>query len=300
MRSRPSLVPPQLLAGEPALALHEGALDLAEIDRGIERGAAILHQVGAQHAALAGQRVDRHLRRRRAEGEIEERPAAHRRAIPVDLGRLVEAGRPTATRGPASRAWPARRSSRPGCCRAWRCARCRRRTRCRLGAAPKCSAAKATMRCLMVLAASQAAQPLRSEPVEAAVGEVLGTSAVEVARGPDAVDVDLEHLGHDLRHLDEQPLPHLGAAVVQADRAVGIDMHQRAGLVHVRHVEGDAELQREQAEPALQDRAGLVEGVDLGAPALEVAAPASPRPSSAPDGSRRPSGRRASRRRPSP
>ena len=33
----------------------------------------------------------------------------------------------------------------------------------------------------MVLAASHAAQPLRSEPVDAAVGEVLGTSAVEVA-----------------------------------------------------------------------------------------------------------------------
>ena len=83
--------------------------------------------------------------------------------------------------------------------------------------------------------------------------------------------IDLEYLGHDLGHLDEQPLPHLGAAVVQADRAVGIDMHQRPGLVHVRNVEGDAEFQREQAEPALEDRIGLVEGVDLGAPAIEVA-----------------------------
>jgi len=49
--------------------------------------------------------------------------------------------------------------------------------------AKKCSAAKAIMRFLMVFAASQAAQPLRSEPVDAAVGEVLGTSAVEVAEG---------------------------------------------------------------------------------------------------------------------
>ncbi len=48
-------------------------------------------------------------------------------------------------------------------------------------------------------------------------------------------------------------------------------MHQRAGLVHVRNVEGDAELQREQAEPALQDRIFLVEGIDLGPPSLEVA-----------------------------
>ena len=131
-RAQPALlVPPQLLAGEPALALHEGALDLAEIDRGIERGAAILHQVGAQHAALAGQGVDRHFGRRRAEGEIEERPAAHRRAIPVDLRRLVEAGRGQRHAAQIAELAPARRSSRPGCCPAWRCARCRRRTRSR-------------------------------------------------------------------------------------------------------------------------------------------------------------------------
>ena len=43
------------------------------------------------------------------------------------------------------------------------------------------------MRCLMVLAASKAAQPFRSEPVEAAVGEVLGTSAVDVATGREAI-----------------------------------------------------------------------------------------------------------------
>ena len=60
-----------------------------------------------------------------------------------------------------------------------------------------------------------------------------------------AVDVDAEDLGHHLRDLDEQALPHLGAAMVQADRAVGVDMHQRAGLVQVRHAEGDAEGQRE-------------------------------------------------------
>jgi len=34
------------------------------------------------------------------------------------------------------------------------------------------------------------------------------------------VDVDLKSLGHDLRHLDEQPLAHLGAAVVEEHAAV--------------------------------------------------------------------------------
>jgi hypothetical protein len=36
---RPGLVPPQLLGGEPAHALDEAALDLAEVDRGIEGAA---------------------------------------------------------------------------------------------------------------------------------------------------------------------------------------------------------------------------------------------------------------------
>ena len=49
-------------------------------------------------------------------------------------------------------------------------------------------------------------------------------------------------------------------------------MHQRAGLVHVRQVEGDAELQREEPQPALQHRVGRVEGIDLGAPPLDLAA----------------------------
>jgi hypothetical protein len=38
---------------------------------------------------------------------------------------------------------------------------------------------------------------------------------------------------HHLRHLGVQALAHLGAAVVHEHRAVGVDVHQRAGLVEV-------------------------------------------------------------------
>ena len=66
---------------------------------------------------------------------------------------------------------------------------------------------------------------------DAAVGEAFGTFA-RVGRGDaDAIDVDLQLLGHDLRHLDEQALAHLGAAVVQHQRAVGIDVQQASRLV---------------------------------------------------------------------
>ena len=95
--------------------------------------------------------------------------------------------------------------------------------------------------------------PFRSEPEEAAVAEC--SAPCRRGRGDlHAVEVDLEFLRDDLRHLDEEPLPHLGAAVVQMHRAVLVDVHQRAGLVQVRGGEGDAEFHRRQRDALLQDR----------------------------------------------
>ena len=71
----PLAVPDQLLGGEPARALHVAALDLAHVQRGVQRGAAVVEDVGPQDAVLAGQRVDDDLGHRRAVGEVEERPA---------------------------------------------------------------------------------------------------------------------------------------------------------------------------------------------------------------------------------
>jgi hypothetical protein len=112
-------------------------------------------------------------------------------------------------------------------------------------------AANSTSRALIVLAAFSAAMPLRSVPDEAAVAEVLGTLSVTV-EVTFTRDADLEGLGDDLGHLDEQALPHLGAAMVQQDRAVGIEVDQGAGLVQVRGRERDAELHRRQGQALLQ------------------------------------------------
>ena len=80
---------------------------------------------------------------------------------------------------------------------------------------------------------------LRRHAVEVGAGRGGGRRGVRHLAGRrrgdlHLVDVDLELFGHHLRHLDVEPLPHLGAAMVQVDRAVVIDMHQRAGLVVVR------------------------------------------------------------------
>ncbi len=88
------------------------------------------------------------------------------------------------------------------------------------------SAAKATRRSFSWRAASWAAMPLRSEPEEAAVAEVFGTLAVVVAVIFTLVDIDLEAVGQNLRHLGIEALAHLGAAMVQVDRAVR-DRHGR-------------------------------------------------------------------------
>src|SRR5690606_21086503 len=87
---------------------------------------------------------------------------------------------------------------------------------------------------------------------------------VGVGRGDlDALDVDLEHLGHHLSDLDVQPLAHLGAAVIQVDAAIGVDVHQRTGLVEEARREADAELHRRQRQALLQDRAAGVERTDF-------------------------------------
>ena len=116
---------------------------------------------------------------------------------------------------------------------------------------------------LIAPAAIRAAMPLRSEPEDAAVGDVFGTFAVVVAVMRTRSSADAEFLGHHLRDLDVEPLPHLGAAMVQVHRAVLIDMHQRAGLVEVDEREADAELHRGERKAALHDRRRGVERRDL-------------------------------------
>ncbi len=94
------------------------------------------------------------------------------------------------------------------------------------------------------------------------VGHLIG------GRGADlnTLDVDLKNVGNDLCNLDEQPLPHLGTAVIEMDAAVGIDVHEGARLVEPRDVEGNAEFDGEGGEPLADHRARPVEGVDGSAP----------------------------------
>src|SRR3546814_3908957 len=80
------------LGGEPAQALHEAALDLAEVERRVQRVAAVVQNVDALDPVFAGEGVDDDLRGSGAVGIVVERPALAGLAVPMDLRRLVKAG----------------------------------------------------------------------------------------------------------------------------------------------------------------------------------------------------------------
>ena len=97
---------------QPAHALDEAALDLADVDRRVERLADVVQQVGAQQPPLAGERVDDDLAHRGAVGEVEERVALHRLAVPA-TGRAWRRSRRTrAARAPGRRRRRARERHR--------------------------------------------------------------------------------------------------------------------------------------------------------------------------------------------
>ncbi len=239
----------QFLGGQPAHALDEAALDLAEVDRRIQRAADVVQDVGAQHPVLAGQGVDRHFGHRGPIGEIEERAALMTLTVVVDLGRSVEAGR-------------------------------RQRHALDVGhTAEQVEGVEVLARMDPVFCEAHSRRiagrrPCRHvrQPSANGHGRVVGRHAVEVGarrgrrgggvghlirgRGGDLhlLERNAEHVGHYLGHLDHQALAHLGPAMVQQDRAVGIDLDQGAGLVQVAGGEGDAELHRRQGDAALDRR----------------------------------------------
>jgi hypothetical protein len=89
-------------------------------------------------------------------------------------------------------------------------------------------------------------------------GRGIGNLAGVAGRAQHALKRHAQLVGHNLRHLGVQALAHLGAAVVDLHAAVGVHMHQRAGLVEQRGGEADAKLDRGDGQAALDDGVGSV------------------------------------------
>jgi hypothetical protein len=171
---RPFGVPLELLAGEPAHALHVGALDLPAVDAGFSESPTSWRMSCGAPASCRCSRRPRPRsprRRRRSSGR-----AAPPHLVVADVRRAVEARRrqrdlrevgplaPPPRRAPSGPSGPAKRPS----ANATAAGR----------ADPSISAATAASRSRSVTQASRTAAPLRSAPLEAAVAEVLGTLSV--------------------------------------------------------------------------------------------------------------------------
>ena len=240
------LVPPQLLAGQPAGPLQEAPFHLPQIDGGVKGLPHIVQDVNSQQLVFAGQGVQQNLRDRRAVGEIEKRAAPEGLGVVGYLGGAVIAcggqGNPRQIGlinqlGEVDEGLP---HPHPGGREAD----------------------------LLRRRAVSLRREFRQPPLDLAGGQPR-RHAIEVAAGGGRRGRGVRHLAgvgggashlvqaylklssHHLGHLGVKPLPHFGAAMVQQRGAVAIDMEQRAGLVVEGGGEGDPELDRRQGQAAL-------------------------------------------------
>ena len=266
----PLVVPPQFFGGQPAHALHETALDLADVDGRIQRGADVVQDVDPLDPVFAGERVDGDLRGGGAIGIIVEGAPAAGLAVPIDIRGAIEAGggeldavaidlldeiRPPDLAIADTHAAGQEFDLVSGDAVLFH----------GVGDHALLDVVAGIERCHSVEIGAGGGRRRRG------VGHLGGGGR----RDLDHVEIDLEGLCHHLGDLDVEALAHLGAAMVHAHRTVGIDVHQRAGLVLPAIGEGDAELHRCQRDAATEDAAlGILPGIlcaDFGAPGLVVA-----------------------------
>ena len=260
-------MPHQLFGRQPAHALDERAFDLADVDGRVQRFAGVVQDVGAQQFPLAGERVDDHFAHGRAVREVVERSAEHLLAVPAQAGRGVEAVGPKL--------------------HTVEVALCDDRAERQRLAVDSDLVVREThiLRIAAVVRGHARGEALldlargvlRRLAVQVGPGRRGGGRRVRdllrVGRGhAHPLEADAQLVRHHLCDFRVQSLAHFGAAVVDEDRAIVVDVDQRAGLVEVLDVERDSELQRRERDAALEHRAGRVELGDRLAARAVVAA----------------------------
>ena len=259
-------IPDALLHGEPAHALDVGAFDLALVDGRVDRATDVVNDVHGVQPPLAGAGVDFDLGHRSAVAEVVESPPLQRLEVVGDVGRHVEAGHAQA------------HAVQPGMLHDLRPGHAGVVAGGRIG--PLGVRVAGDEFHLLRLALQQARRH-GFEAITQLVAGIVDGGTVDVgaagsgrgagvghllrvgAGDAHVLDRDAQGVGRHLRHLGVQALPHFGAAMVDADRTVLVDVHQRAALVQHGGGEADAELQRHQGQALLAVAAALVEGLDL-------------------------------------
>mmetsp|Transcript_9523 Transcript_9523/g.19035 ORF Transcript_9523/g.19035 Transcript_9523/m.19035 type:complete len:514 (-) Transcript_9523:2411-3952(-) len=232
---RPVLHPDHLLEHEEPHALHEPALHLPNVDRGVQAVAHVVQNVGAHDREVSGQHVDLDLRARHSVGEVVERLARACDKVVPDLGRLVEP-----VRAQIDPVEPGRHRE--------------------LGKRGLGLDAAELLEPLVDLLA----RVLDRKPVEVRADARrrrvrVGALVRRRLRDKHLVERHAKLRRRDLRHLRVQPLAHFGAAVRDEHGAVGVDVDERRRLVHELGGERHAELHRRRRNAALLPPVGGVE-----------------------------------------
>mmetsp|Transcript_8144 Transcript_8144/g.24353 ORF Transcript_8144/g.24353 Transcript_8144/m.24353 type:complete len:559 (+) Transcript_8144:37-1713(+) len=234
----------ELFRGEPAGALHEGALDLAHVERGIHGAAEVHEDVRAADFKVSREAVDLHLGHGRALGPVVEGLAA------LGLGHVPGVAAALGVDGVEA-------------------------VRRQVDAVEEGVAGHG--RQVQGLLGGRAARVDRLQALQDLVAGVQRGHAVEVRRHRGrgrrrvghAVRGRLLHvhlaqlhakgLGHHLAHLGVEALAHLRAAVGDEQRAVDVQVHEGAPLVQQFGREVDAELGGDERDAALSVRVPRVE-----------------------------------------
>ena len=83
------------------------------------------------------------------------------------------------------------------------------------------------------------------------------------------MQINAKLIGHHLSHLGKQALAHFSATMVHLNTAVGIDIDQRARLIHKGGGKRNTKLHRGQGKPLFKGLALAVEVIN-GLPALAI------------------------------
>jgi hypothetical protein len=163
----------QFFGGQPAHALDATALDLADVNRPVERRTHVMQDVHAQYLGFTGEGVYGHFGAGRAVGKVIKGPTAERGLVVVDFsGRAVKAVAPELHPlrvGQGGSGWQSCGFAQ-GLCGTWSSAK-----RTALAVQPCSSATYCARRSRTGEAARSAARPFRSVPADAAVALALGT-----------------------------------------------------------------------------------------------------------------------------
>jgi len=221
----PRRIPDEFFGSQPAHALDKAAFNLAPVNCRVNALAHVVQDIGTQHAHLSGEGINDHFGTSRAIGKVIKRPALQLRTVVMNLGRGIKPIAPELYPGHIGtlhQVFKAIARLAQGFDAFFNLSRGQL---CRLG--------------------------IQIGTTRGGGGRGIGYLAGVTGTHPHLRERHPEFIGHHLGHLGKKALAHLGAAVVHKHTAIGIDMHQGTGLIHMGGRKRDTKLHRRECQALL-------------------------------------------------